>query len=335
MLYRLEDTSPTLEGSGHFIAPTAAVIGNVVLGDGASVWFSAVIRGDNEPIRIGPRSNIQDAAVLHEERCEHQAEDRGQLDQDVQRRSAGILAGIAHGIADHGGLSTAQRFERLAAMERALHALHGAGPPLYPALADAIVRHRLPLAPLHDLLSACRQDLEQNRYANFGELMDYCRRSANPVGRLLLQLTGSASTRNIVLSDAVCSALQLINCLQDIAPDYRNNRRIYLPQDEMRRFGVTERDIAESRNSPQLSALFQFQLQRTARLLHSGSPLGRRIGGRFGFELRLIILSAARVLEKLHNQQDIFAAPRLHGFDRIRIIGRACTPGKQRSTDPL
>ena len=65
MLYRLEDASPTLEGSGHFIAPTAAVIGNVVLGDGASVWFSAVIRGDNEPIRIGARSNIQDGSVCH------------------------------------------------------------------------------------------------------------------------------------------------------------------------------------------------------------------------------------------------------------------------------
>jgi squalene synthase HpnC len=245
------------------------------------------------------------------------------------------FARTADDIADQGHLSKPERLERLAAMETALHGLQGAGPPLYPALADAIARHRLPLAPLHDLLSACRQDLEQTRYANFGELMHYCRRSANPVGRLLLQLTGSASACNIVLSDAVCSALQLLNFLQDIAPDYRNNRRIYLPQDEMLRFGVTERDIAESRNSPQLSALFRFQLQRSARLLRSGSPLGRRLGGRFGFELRLIILSAARVLEKLHNQQDIFAAPRLHGFDRIRIMGRACIPGTLRSTDPL
>ena len=210
-----------------------------------------------------------------QQRRYHQADNRHHVDQDVHRRTGGVLERIAHGIADHGGLSTAQRFERLAAMERALHALHGAGPPLYPALADAIVRHRLPLAPLHDLLSACRQDLEQNRYADFGELMDYCRRSANPVGRLLLQLTGSASARNIVLSDAVCSALQLINFLQDIAPDYRNNRRIYLPQDEMRRFGVTERDIAESRNNPQLSALFQFQLQRAARLLRSPLTIRR------------------------------------------------------------
>ncbi len=248
------------------------------------------------------------------------------------------FARTADDIADQVSLSRPERLERLAAMESALHALQRADyaePPLYPALADAIVRHRLPFAPLHDLLSACRQDLQQSRYASIGELMDYCRRSANPIGRLLLHLTGSASTRNIALSDAVCSALQLINFLQDIAPDYRNNRRIYLPQDDMRRFGVTECDIAASRNSPQLSALFRFQLQRAARLLHGGSPLGQRLGGRFGFESRLVILSAARVLEKLHKQQDIFAAPRLHGIDRIRIMTRACLRDTQRAAAPL
>ena len=246
------------------------------------------------------------------------------------------FARSADDIADEGNLSKPQRLERLAVMETMLQALHGTGaspPPLYLALADAIQRHQLARAPFHDLLSACRQDLEKTRYANFGELTDYCRYSANPVGRLLLQLTGNASARNIALSDAVCSALQLINFLQDIDHDYHHNGRIYLPQDEMRRFGVTERDIAESRNSPQLSRLFRFQLQRAAQLLRSGSPLGRRLGGRFGFELRIIILSAARVIEKLHKQQDIFSAPRLHGFERIRIMVSACRPGMRRSPD--
>ena len=95
----------------------------------------------------------------------------------------------------------------------------------------------------------------------------------------------------------------------------------------MQRFGVSERDIAESRNSAQLSRLFQFQLQRAAQLLHSATALPARLGGRFGFELRIVILSAARVLEKLHKQQDIFATPRLHAFDRLRIMARACRPG--------
>ncbi len=248
------------------------------------------------------------------------------------------FARTADDIADRGSLSKPERLERLAAMESALQTLHDSAPPrsqLYPALADTIERYRLPLAPFQDLLSACRQDLEKTRYANFGELMDYCQRSARPVGRLLLQLTGTASARNVALSDAVCSALQLINFLQDIAPDYRNNGRIYLPQDEMQRFGVTERDIAASRNSPQLSGLFHFQRRRAAQLLRSGSPLGRRLGGRFGFEIRLVILSGARVLEKLRKQQDIFAVPRLHTFDRIRIMSGACIPGTRRSADPL
>jgi len=248
------------------------------------------------------------------------------------------FARTADDIADRGSLSKPERLERLAVMESALQTLHDSAPSrsrLYPALADTIERYQLPLAPFQDLLSACRQDLEKTRYANFGELRDYCQRSARPVGRLLLQLTGTASARNVALSDAVCSALQLINFLQDIAPDYRNNGRIYLPQDEMQRFGVTERDIAASRNSPRLSGLFHFQRQRAAQLLRSGSPLGRRLGGRFGFEIRLVILSGARVLEKLRKQQDIFAIPRLHTFDRIRIMSGACIPGTRRSADPL
>ena len=137
--------------------------------------------------------------------------------------------------------------------------------------------------------------------------MEYCRRSANPVGRLLLGLDGSDSPRNAALSDALCSALQLVNILQDIARDYHSRGRIYLPQDEMQRFGVSEHDIAERRNSPQFSRLFRFQLARAAGLLRSGSPLGLRLGGRFGFELRLIVLGGARVLQKLHKQEDIFA----------------------------
>jgi len=248
------------------------------------------------------------------------------------------FARTADDIADRGSLSKPERLERLAVMESALQTLHDSAPSrsrLCPALADTIERYQLPLAPFQDLLSACRQDLEKTRYANFGELRDYCQRSARPVGRLLLQLTGTASARNVALSDAVCSALQLINFLQDIAPDYRNNGRIYLPQDEMQRFGVTERDIAASRNSPRLSGLFHFQRQRAAQLLRSGSPLGRRLGGRFGFEIRLVILSGARVLEKLRKQQDIFAIPRLHTFDRIRIMSGACIPGTRRSADPL
>lgn len=236
------------------------------------------------------------------------------------------FARSADDTADSGALTAHQRLQRLAAMEQALHTLPD-NDPLYLALGDTIRHHRLPLAPFLHLLSACRQDLVKTRYASFGELMAYCRCSANPLGRLLLHLAGADSSRNLAWSDAVCSALQLVNVLQDIADDYQSRGRIYLPQDEMQRFGVSERDIAERRNSPQLARLFRFQLARATALLRSGSPLGLRLGGRFGLEIRLIILGGARVLQKLHEQQDIFTGARLRASDRFLILGRALTAG--------
>ncbi|MCO6411256.1 MAG: squalene synthase HpnC [Thiogranum sp.] len=233
------------------------------------------------------------------------------------------FARTADDITDEGDASAQQRLQRLAEMEAALMAAADGAPPpslLYVALADSIARHRLPPVLLRQLLSAFRQDIEKKRYGNFGELMDYCKRSANPVGRLLLHLLRRSGEREAGLSDAVCSALQLTNFLQDIAQDYRENGRIYIPQDEMQRFGVSEQDIADQRNSPRLAQLMQFQVQRATRLLRAGSPLGREIGGRFGLELRAVVLGAARVLEKLHSQQDAFARPRLGRLERTRIL---------------
>jgi len=156
--------------------------------------------------------------------------------------------------------------------------------PLYQALADTIAQNNLPIVLFHDLLRAFRQDVRKNRYADFGEVMDYCRRSANPVGRLLLHLTAQASERNLAMSDTLCSALQLVNFLQDIEQDYRENGRIYIPLDEMQRFAVSEQDIAQQHNSLQLKLLVQHQIQRTEKLLRAGSPLGKSLKGRFGLE---------------------------------------------------
>jgi squalene synthase HpnC len=239
------------------------------------------------------------------------------------------FARSADDIADEGRLGKAQRLARLASVEAELldppHT-ESQRSPYQAALSDTIRRYQLPLEPFLLLLSAFRQDLEKTRYANFAELMDYCRRSANPLGRLLLQLTGAASSRNVAHADAICSALQLINFLQDIAPDYANNGRIYLPQEDMRRCGVSEDDIAARRSTTALSRLLHLQLQRATQLLQSASPLPERLPGRFGFELRVLMLAARRVAEKLHKQQDIFCAARLHLGDRIRIMAIAVRP---------
>ena len=245
-----------------------------------------------------------------------------------------VFARTADDIADEGDADPAQRLQQLAQMEAALDAIErGDSPaePLYLALADSLTRHRLPVGPLRDLLDAFRQDVAKTRYASFGELMDYCKRSANPVGRLLLHLVNHTGERQLAMSDAVCSALQLTNFLQDIAQDYHENGRIYIPRDEMQRFGVNEQDIAGRRNSPQLAQLVRFQVQRAAQLLRAGSPLGRDIGGRFGLELRAVVLGASRVLEKLYKQRDVFARPRLDAMDRARILAGALKTGFNRA----
>ncbi|VAW74310.1 Squalene synthase [hydrothermal vent metagenome] len=243
------------------------------------------------------------------------------------------FARSADDIADEGDADETERLQQLDAMSTALHAITQGSPPeqpVYIALADTLERHALPIELFHDLLSAFRQDVTCKRYANFGELMDYCRRSANPVGRLLLHLNGQASEKNLARSDAICSALQLINFLQDIHQDYEENNRIYLPQDEMQKFTINEEAIRERHNSFEMKELIRFQIQRTSKLLRAGSPLGMQLRGRFGLELRAIILGGARVLEKLHAQDDVFARPRLDRREHVGILFSALRQGFSR-----
>ncbi len=240
------------------------------------------------------------------------------------------FARSADDIADEGHAGATERLQQLDEMRQALCLIEQGAPPsqpLYIALADTIETHSLPITLFHDLLSAFRQDVTCKRYASFGELMDYCRRSANPVGRLLLHLNRQVDDRKLALSDAICSALQLINFLQDIHQDYEENGRIYLPRDEMQRFAVSEDTIRDRRNCFEMKELVRFQVRRADKLLRSGSPLGLQLGGRFGLELRTIILGGARVLEKLHAQDDVFARPRLERRERLGILFSAIRQG--------
>jgi squalene synthase HpnC len=240
------------------------------------------------------------------------------------------FARTADDIADAPGVAGEIRLHKLNDIASALDTIERGETPdtlMLLALADTIRRHRLPLKPFRELLSAFRQDVSKTRYSDFPEVMDYCRRSANPVGELMLHLTGQVSEYRLSLSNAVCSALQLINFLQDIEEDYRHNYRIYLPLDEMQRFGVCEDDIEQRSNSPRFSRLIELQIERAAELLRSGSPLGRQITGRFGLELRAITLGGMRILEKLRNQDDLFDPPRLTSRDRHSIIWCALKQG--------
>ncbi len=184
--------------------------------------------------------------------------------------------------------------------------------------------HGLPREPFGDLLDAFSQDVVKTRYADYGELLDYCRRSANPVGRLLLHLFKRTSETDLRQSDAICTALQLINFWQDAALDYAKGR-IYLPQDEMARHGVTERHLAEARCDDAWRALLGFQVRRTRGLMLAGAPLGRRLPGRVGLEIRATVQGGLRILEKIERAgYDVFRRrPLLGWLDWPRVLARA------------
>lgn len=236
------------------------------------------------------------------------------------------FARTADDFADEGELAPGERIAKLDAYGAALEAIAAGEPatdPVFIALADVIARHALPLQLFQDLLTAFRMDVTTTRYADFDAVLHYCRHSANPVGRLLLHLSHQATPDNLRDADAVCTALQLINFWQDLAQDYQENRRIYLPQDDMARYGVTEQHLRDQISDTAMAALMAAQRQRTRSLMLSGAPLGTRLPGRLGWEIRLTIAGGLGVLDALARQQNLFSRPRLRRRDWLRLAGRA------------
>ena len=236
------------------------------------------------------------------------------------------FARFADDIADEGEYNQAQRLTRLQHYREKLSAIEAGvkvDDPIFIALQDSIKQFSLPYAPLYDLLSAFEQDVCKKRYADFDEVLDYCRRSANPVGLLLLYLVKLNSPADIAQSDAICSALQLINFMQDLSIDYLKGR-IYLPQDEMRAHGIDASDIEQQRYSPAWRDFTSQQLARIESMLQFGSPLAKRIKGRLGWELRAIVAGGITVLGKLKhlNQEGFLTQARLGPWDWVRIGGK-------------
>ncbi len=233
----------------------------------------------------------------------------------------------ADDLADEGDAPAAARLEQLERFHEQLRRIgRGAAPdiPWFAALAAVIREHDLPLPAFADLLSAFAQDVTRKRYTDFAEVLDYCRRSANPVGRLLLHLFRSTSDRNFEWSDSICSALQLVNFWQDVETDYAKGR-IYLPQDEMRRCGVTERHIAGRLCDDAWRTLIWSQIDRARGMLEAGAPLGRALPGRIGLEIRATVQGGLRILERLERAGcDMFRhRPVLKWHDWPVILARA------------
>lgn len=237
------------------------------------------------------------------------------------------FARTADDFADEGEYTQQQRLELLNEYDAQLDKIQTGqqiDDPVFIALADVINQHYIPLQLFRDLLTAFKQDVTKKRYANFGEVMDYCRYSANPVGRLLLYLYGETDERSLAQSDAVCSALQLINFYQDIGQDFDENDRVYLPQDEMVKYHVTEQHLENHLSDFNMQNLMRYQLERAMKLLNAGAPLGKTLKGRIGFELRLVILGGSRIIQKLlENPHNAFARPRLGKKDILWMFWKA------------
>lgn len=242
----------------------------------------------------------------------------------------------ADDFADEGDLMIEQRLALLNDFRDELDLLQAYIKPktaFFTTLGGMIKANKLPYAPFYDLLDAFCQDVSKTRYANYDEVLDYCTRSANPIGRLLLHLYGQSNATNIQYADNICSALQIINFLQDIAIDFTKNdgkQRIYLCQDEMAAFGITESQLADfvsgaTNVDDNWQQFLLFNLHRVKAMLYAGKPLGRVLTGRIGFEMRMIIAGGECIIRKISQVNgDIFNfRPTLNYWDWILIFSKA------------
>ncbi len=245
------------------------------------------------------------------------------------------FARTADDIADEGDAPPEQRLADLSAYRAELQAAarapdaaaraQGRWPDVFGPLAEVIARHRLPLPLLNDLLDAFTQDVVRTRdgavCASHAELLDYCRRSANPIGRLLLHLYGVNDARALAESDAICSALQLVNFWQDLRIDIPRGR-YYLPQDRCTALGVDPRSTVQT---PQASRLIAENVQQAVEMLRAGAGLPLRLPGRAGWELRLVVQGGLRIAEKISAQHHttLQYRPTLGKADLPRLLWRA------------
>jgi len=205
-----------------------------------------------------------------------------------------------------------------------LHAMYqggSGGHAVFTALKGTVQRHRLPQSLFDDLISAFEQDQRVSRYRNWEEIFDYCRCSANPVGRLVLRLCGYADDERDRWSDATCTALQLANFWQDVTVDLEKDR-IYLPLDLLARHGCPVDDVVARRFSPAFALAMKEAVGVARDLFHQGLPLVKTVNRRLSFDLSLFSQGGLRILDKIEQQgYDVLRArPRISKVERVRLL---------------
>jgi len=246
------------------------------------------------------------------------------------------FARTADDLADEGDASPAERLQALAAYREALCAAV-AGLPVpagarwawvFAPLQQAIRQHQLPTQLLHELLAAFVQDVEKTRdgagYADQTELLAYCARSANPVGRLLLHLYGVTDPQALQQSDQICTALQLINFWQDLSVDIPRGR-YYLPATDCVRHGVSQAELLARHIQPRTTLLVAEQVRLARAAMQKGAPLVHRVPGRAGWELRLVVQGGLRILDRIEALQfgTLQTRPTLRRRDLALMLWRA------------
>jgi squalene synthase HpnC len=196
--------------------------------------------------------------------------------------------------------------------------------PVFVALAETIRACAIPKEPFANLLVAFRQDQTVTRYQSMDQLLDYCRYSANPVGRLVLYACGYAGEERFRLSDATCSALQLANFWQDVRVDFAKER-IYLPQDDLQRFGVAEADIASGIATPAFRALLRHEVDFARNLFAQGLPLVGMVGHELALDLDLFSRGGLEILRAIERRDyDVLSArPAISRRTKLALALRA------------
>ena len=227
------------------------------------------------------------------------------------------IYGFARLVDDAGDETEGNRLELLESLEADLERVftRSATPhnPLLVALRPTVAQCSLPIEAFKRLIEANRRDQVIHRYESFEALVGYCELSANPVGELVLGVFGAATPERIVLSDHVCTGLQLVEHWQDVGEDYRRGR-VYLPADDCARFGVQETDLGAPKASPSFRHLLAFEVARARELLERGAPLIRTLSGRHRFAVTAFVAGGRAALDAVERS----------GFD---VLGAKPRPG--------
>jgi squalene synthase HpnC len=196
--------------------------------------------------------------------------------------------------------------------------------PVFVALSETIRKFNIPRQPFADLLTAFRQDQTVTRYSTFPDVLGYCQYSANPVGHLVLYLCGYRDAERQALSDNTCTALQLANFWQDVSVDYSKGR-IYLPLEDLSRFGVVEDDIPAQRNTPAFRDLMRFEVERTRDWFHRGSPLIAKVDRALAIDLELFTRGGEEVLNAMERQKYAVLGrrPAISKMRKLSLLARA------------